>query len=183
MIELKSGTKVIKAEFQQPTVALYREYQTIVAELQKVVDGYALFKRNVATTELIKKYPDVLGDLINSSGGFNEATYNAKVKKFIEVDKLPKEEAEQKAAADIVERLHLAAADNKEIFVALVSPEVTFPLNYNSILIGIDVIKKTIDKSKLTANEKKLIESNEFWDNVQWDGVCKYIDSFRAVYQ
>ena len=183
MIELKSGTKVIKAEFQQPTVARYREYQNIVNDLQKVVDTYGQFKRNVAIAELIKKYPDVLGDLVNSAGGFNESTYNAKVKKFVEVDKLPQAEAEQKAAADIVERLHLAAADNKEIFVTLVSPEVVYPLNYNSIIIGIDVIKKTIDKSKLTANEKKLLDSDEFWDNVEWEGVCKYIDSFRTVYQ
>ncbi len=181
MIELKSGGKTLQLKILEPTLARYAEFKDILNELQKYVDTYGQFKRNIAIAELVKQNPNLLGDLVNGQGGFNEETFKGKVAEY-KKQKLSDEEAESKAASDIVERLHLAASHNKEIFVTLVQPELLYPANLQSIIYGIEVIKKTCDVSGLTKNEKSLLNNEDFWNNVEWNGVCRYINSFRQSY-
>jgi len=179
---LKSGTKEIKITPLEPTLARYAEFKDSVAKLAQVTDAHGSFNRDLAALELIKKYPDILGDLMDEQGGINQNTLSAKASYYVG-NGLPEEEAKAKAANDILDRLKFAAKDNKEIFVTLFAPELSYPTTYTSVVLGIDVIKTTCDKTKFTTNEKKLFESEDFWNNVEWKGVAEYVNSFCRSYK
>lgn len=179
---LRSGTKEIKITPLEPTLARYAEFKEFAEKLAKVTDAYGSFNRDIAALELIKKYPEILGDLMDEQGGINQNTLSAKASSYV-VRGMSEEEAKAKAANDIMDRLKYAAKDNKEIFVTLFAPELSYPCTYESVLLGIDVIKATCDKTKFTANEKKLFESEDFWNNAEWKGVAEYVNSFCRSYK
>jgi len=179
---LKSGTKEIKITPLEPTLARYAEFKDSVSKLAQVTDAHGNFNRDVAALELIKKYPDILGDLMDEQGDINQNTLSMKANSYV-VRGMSEKEAKAKAANDILDRLKFAAKDNKEIFVTLFAPELSYPTTYASVVLGIDVIKATCDKTKFTASEKKLFESEDFWNNVEWKGVAEYVNSFCRSYK
>jgi hypothetical protein len=180
---IKSNTKTLDVKPLPVTTARYKEFAEWREKCLKFVSEKGNVKRGLAIIKLTQKYPDLLGNLIDKeTGQLNEKAIEERAAQICERDKVDLSVARELALAQLREKIQLLAIENEEIFNAIVAPELHYPSTVESITFGIDLIRATCDKSKLTKNDAKLLDDTDFWENAEWEGVADYANFFLQCY-
>lgn len=99
----------------------------------------------------------------------------------IEYEPITDEAAKAIAEKELQDSLTVLLTDNPEIGRQLYFNVDSFPKTMESLVLGIQVIRATCDRSLLQENEIALIDSNndsEFWQDVSAAEVASYVDNF-----
>lgn len=178
-------------------------YQRISNHIQQRSVEYML--RTIAR---LRHGSEELAELIDEVGMVNNVTLQARIVALIEAHKAQHEyENEQRKAAKQAELEYepitaeaakaIAEQELKDSLVVLLkdSPEIgrqmyfnldAFPHTMESMLMGIDCIRATVDYSKLSEDESDAIKSandSEFWQDVTASEVAQYVDRFRSSHK
>lgn len=182
MITLHSNKHTLEVSIQKATFERYDKFRSHIAKLQSFRSVHAEQERGFAIIQLIKKYPELLGDLVNKQGGMNEETIERKAQAIAKKKEIDIVEARQEASKEVIDTLMHVASENKEIYTTLVMPDLHYPTSFEAIKYAIEVIKETCDIEKLNDKNKKIFNSAEFWNNVEFEGVAAYADMFLRIY-
>ncbi len=178
-------------------------YQRISNHIQQRSVEYML--RTIAR---LRHGSEELAELIDEVGMVNNVTLQARIVALIEAHKAQHDyENEQRKAAKQAELEYepmtaeaakaIAEQELKDSLVVLLkdSPEIgrqmyfnldAFPQTMESMLMGIDCIRATVDYSKLSENESHAIKSandSEFWQDVTASEVAQYVNRFRSSHK
>ena len=99
----------------------------------------------------------------------------------IQYEPISDEAAKAIAEKELQESLTYLLQDNPEIGRELYFNVESFPKTMESLVLGIQCIRATCDRSKLNEEQIALIDSNnesEFWQDVSASEVAAYVDKF-----
>lgn len=161
--------------------------------------------KNIA--RLRNEYEDI-AELIDEVGMINQRTVSLRIKTLKEAhqaehdyqneqrrenkeqelnyEPLSDEAAKAIAEKELQESLTVLLQDNPEIGRRLYFNVDSFPVTMESLILGIQVIRATCDRSKLSKEEIELIDSSnksEFWLDVSASEVAAYVDNFCSEHR
>lgn len=176
------GTKEIEVEILEPTLKRFEEFKSHLETLKAQVDARGELARIKAIAKILQKYPELL-DMVDYGGTFKQEKILERAREIVKNKDIPEDEAIGIVLKQFQQRIALIASEDVEVANALYFPDLMYPMNAESVRVAKDVIRATVDRTKLTKNDCKTLDGDEFWDEVEWKGVAEYANNFRNLYQ